>query len=85
MIKGCLRDLIVLRDTESPLYEEAYFLLRPSRAASPPPHEELVAEANRIIGDVFPRKKTRKGPGASALWFLSGLAVGVGLSFLLLI
>ena len=47
MIKGCERRIIYIRDTESPIFKEAYFILRDG--ASPKRKDDMVAEAMRII------------------------------------
>lgn len=48
MIKGCQREMIVMQTQDSALFESAYFILRRQRV--PPGKQDMVAEANRIIG-----------------------------------
>ncbi|MBQ3126120.1 MAG: hypothetical protein IJC15_03535 [Clostridia bacterium] len=81
MVKGCQRRIILLRETGSSMFEEAYFILKPERANAP--EELMIAEANRIIAE-------HKRPAASSThvvrrWpsFLCGLCTGGGLIGLL--
>lgn len=48
MIKGCQREMIVMQTQDSTLFESAYFILRRQRV--PSSKQDMVAEANRIIG-----------------------------------
>lgn len=76
MIKGCQREMILLQTRESPLFESAYFVLRPRRQGAP--RTDMLAEANRIIGEgngYLARCAKRR----SVLLFLSGVAVGAAL------
>lgn len=54
MIKGCSKRMIVLKDTGSDIFEEAYFVLK-SRTGIEGcrinTEKEFVAEANRIIAE----------------------------------
>lgn len=82
MIKGCQREMIVLKTRESELFESAYFILR--RQKREPAHADMLSEANRIIGGqsrVACRKKRRKKWGIAL--FLSGFLAGGGIGLLL--
>lgn len=90
MVKGCRRSMIVLRDTDSALYEEAYFLLREEIPTPLPPQSQLIEEANRIVAGnlvaaVGQKKRRACSVSEGALWFLSGLLVGLGIAFLLML
>ncbi len=90
MVKGAKRNMIVLRDTDSALYEEAYFLLREDLDEPIPAQTALIEEANRIVCDNLitaslarsPRK-ARKTDGL--IWYLTGLLSGLGFAFLLML
>ena len=75
MIKGCHREMILLQTKDSPLFESAYFVLRRTRLCAP--RGDMLAEANRIIGEgnqyLSRRKKCGKG-----LAFLLGALLGGG-------
>lgn len=76
MIKGCQREMILLQTRESPLFESAYFVLRPRRQSTS--HTDMLAEANRIIGEgngYF----ARRAKWRSVLLFLAGAVAGAAL------
>lgn len=90
MIKGCERRIIYIRDTESPIFKEAYFILRDG--ASPKRKDDMVAEAMRIIRERSvgspSEKKRRKtlSPRPFVLGVLSGIGVfALGLFITMLI
>ena len=86
MIKGTHRHMVILKNTESPLFEEAYFILRdqadPSNCRS-----DMVAEANRIIAaNTLPPTRRAKHEGLRrALLFVLGLLAGSGVTAILFI
>jgi hypothetical protein len=89
MVKGARRSMIVLRDTDSAIYEEAYFLLREDLKDPLPTPDSLVEEANRIVGGNLlsssrPKHKSRVSIPPSLLWYLIGLLSGMGFAFLLM-
>ena len=49
MLRGYRREMIVMHTRESPLFESAYFVLRRDREHLPA--QDMVSEANRIIGE----------------------------------
>ena len=75
MLKGCRREMIVLHTRESHVFESAYFLLRRERA--PLSGQDMVAEANRIIG-VGEQRLEKRRAGRGMLSFLLGLLCGAG-------
>ena len=86
MIKGTHRHMVILKNTESPLFEEAYFILR-DQVEAISDNNDMVAEANRIIaGNTTPLVKPSKREGLwRSLCFLVGLFVGSGGATLLLL
>lgn len=48
MIKGTQKNVIILKNTKSPLFEEAYFILR-ERPGEKVHKGDMISEANRII------------------------------------
>lgn len=85
MVKGCQRQIVLLRGTGSGLFEEAYFILKPEKAAVS--EQLMIAEANRIIEEnALHRpsiKRRRRSVGAGLREFFIGLAAGSGLMGLL--
>ena len=77
MLRGCQKQMIVLQTPESPVFETAFFVLRREREQVG--HEDMMAEANRIIGNgVCARQKRRRLPWRLML-FLLGVAQGIGI------
>ena len=73
--------MIVLHTTDSPLFEDAFFVLRAGRPAPAP--ADMIAEANRIVaGGRDYLLRGRKKPG-KWLCFAAGVPVGAGIFFLL--
>ena len=88
MVKGCKRSMIVLRDTGSAVFDEAYFLLKEEGHVPLPEQDALIREANRIVRErSVAGDGNMRGRGArrleTVLWFASGLLCGVGLTFLM--
>lgn len=49
MIKGVSKKVIVIRDPQSELFEEAYFIIKTGKGLSRPSEDDMVNEANRLI------------------------------------
>ena len=73
MLRGCQREMIVMQTGDSALFESAYFILR--RHQVPRGKADMLAEANRIIGEGVTVRKKRSF-SASATGFFLGLLVG---------
>lgn len=78
MIKGIKKDVVLLKNTGSSVFEEAYFILRdtPDRGGT-----DLAEEARRIIAsNVLPAERAFSGDGKkkrNRLFFLLSFAAGV--------
>ena len=81
MLKGCQREMIVLQTQESPLFENAYFILRREKPVVS--RQDMLAEANRIIGAGSGYLARRRRRGWGILLFITGLLAGVGVSLLI--
>lgn len=86
MLRGCQKRIYVIRKPESALFEEAYFLLKPTRAGTTAPDEAAMQrEAERIVSEVygFAAEYTQKKKGGGQMGsfgvrfmaFLAGAAV----------
>ena len=87
MIKGASRRMVVLKNTGSPLFEEAYFILR-EEAETKGLRTDMVAEANRIVSaNALPPRDTKRKGGAllMTLSFLLGALVGGGSATMVLL
>lgn len=56
-MRGCQKRVVFLKNTGSPYFEQAYFVIRSADERNSKTTEELVAEASRIIDENFGRKK----------------------------
>ena len=84
MIKGCQREMIVMQTGESALFESAYFILRRDKRTCQ--KDDMLAEANRIIGagnDYLTRRTKR--PARRVWFFLGGVLCGAGTLALLML
>ncbi len=69
VIKGCKKKIIYLKNTDSSIFDEAYFILRRDSECGACGETDMVDEAKRIIegaGGIGKRDKKRKN-----LWFFS--------------
>ena len=83
MLKGCQKQMVVLRGKSGDIFEEAYFILRAGAGASGLP--EMLCEANRIVEATKPCREKKNGVPAhvkSFVFFAAGIAVGAGLVLL---
>lgn len=49
MLKGCQRKIIVMKNTGSSIFEEAYFVIRETATKAHISEIDMITEANRII------------------------------------
>ena len=74
MIKGAQKSMIVVKTTESRLFEEAYFVIRRDAKGG---RGDMVAEADRIIsGCIGGRLKRKKLDAAALIWAGIGFVCG---------
>ena len=79
MLKGCQREMIVLQTQDSDVFEHAYLILR--REKPPVARNDMLAEANRILGASGARIPRRKWRRVGLFW--GGFLLGAGLFLLL--
>ncbi len=90
MLRGTKKQIIHLKNPDSPLFEEAFFIVKhdPSAHAS---SRTLAEEANRILADPYrPEEKTsptrpRRGVRLALLGFLIGAVTGAAILTLCLV
>lgn len=95
MLKGCQRKIILLRDTGSNIFEEAYFVLKADAEARRDLSEsDMVSEARRIVEENtlslscsagMKKSKSAKNKSASFGWFFAGCFASFCLLGLLMI
>ena len=56
MLRGCQKQMVMLKTVKSHLFESAWFVLREERGGES--EEDMIAEAHRIVaGGVLPRRR----------------------------
>ncbi len=69
MIKGCKKKIIYLKNTDSDMFDEAYFVLRCESEGSRFADCDMVEEARRIAEGASLEKRVEKSK--KGLWFFS--------------
>ena len=78
MLKGCQRKIILVKDTGSPLFSEAYFVL--SEEAEDKRGDDIVEEATRIVvgeSRILPERR-----GRTRAWIFGFLLGAISCGFL---
>lgn len=79
MLKGCQKQLVMLKPGENSVFESAWLVLREERAGVA--YDDMIAEANRIVtGGISPRYMRRRRPRSLLLGMLLGAVLGGGIS-----
>ena len=84
MLKGCRKQMIVLRGTGSEIFDEAYFVLKKSderRSLHEQERKSMLLEANRILEENRVEGSAREKSYyliRYLLFFLSGIILGGG-------
>ncbi len=89
MVRGCQRRVIFLKNTDSKVFSEAYFIIDDRSPASTMSEADMVKEANRIIDESLAARADAREPRtafSSALSFvlrhLPAFLVGAGCTLL---
>lgn len=87
-MKGTQKKMLLLKNTGSDIFDEAYFILKDRFPAVAVSESDMIREANRIVNDnlisgYFTGGKAKKKPGALQA-FIFGVVLGVGATLLLL-
>lgn len=83
MLKGCQKQVVILRGKTGDIFEEAYFILRTGASETGLP--EMLCEANRIVEATKPCHEKKKGIPVyvkSFIFFAAGFAAGAGIVLL---
>ena len=62
MVRGCQKKIIYLKNTDSGVFDEAYFLVSDSALGKDMDERDMIAEANRILDECIfneERKSTK--------------------------
>ena len=77
-MRGCERKVLYLKNCESQLFDEAYFVLR-KNTETPPCANDMLEEATRIIRAETTSLRAPRKKKSAILWsflpFLAGIAV----------
>ena len=78
MIKGAQKRMIVVRTADSPIFEEAYFVMRNGKGRD---ECDMIDEANRIIDSSGARRREkRRDPSRTLIFticsFIGGSVIG---------
>lgn len=78
MIKGCSKRMIVLKNTGSELFDEAYFVVKPHSSVSSFKGERaFIDEANRILNEsLYATSAMHKSTKSTRSSFFSGAFIG---------
>lgn len=78
-MRGCERRIIMLKGTDSEIFDEAYFLLRKD-FKNEEGDAEMVSEAKRIVSLNTTRRRKRANVKKEALVFALGILLGAAAS-----
>lgn len=79
-LRGCQRKIILLKGTDSQIFDEAYFLLR--RGAETFGNAEIIREAERIVNRNTTRRR-RRVTRRDGIAFVLGIACGIACGLLI--
>ena len=83
MVRGCQKKMVYLKNTDSEVFEEAYFVLTDKGTDIGLSERDMLKEINRILDECVSEEKTPKGVKIKAfiknkaLPFLIGIIVGI--------
>ena len=84
MVRGCQKKIIYLKNTQSNIFEEAYFVIKDDLSCEKTEEYDMVKEANRILAEnfEFEEKSTFFGRiirffKRHTVSFVTGVAIGI--------
>ncbi|MBR6513269.1 MAG: hypothetical protein IKT46_00405 [Clostridia bacterium] len=81
--KGCEKRMIMIKNTGSELFEEAYFILS-TKKSSDVTSDDMIKEANRIVSENDISLPAPKKPKSHITGYILGFLSGVGAAGLVL-
>ena len=90
MVRGCQKKIIYLKNTQSNMFEEAYFVIKDNLFYEKDREGDMIDEANRILKESFNieesesfARKTLQFLKKYSISFLSGLLLGIIITILI--
>ncbi len=81
--KGCEKRMIMIKNTGSELFEEAYFILN-NKKASRVSEYDMMKEANRIVENNSFTGNVQENKRSPLLIYLLGVLCGIGITGLIM-
>ena len=83
MVRGCQKKIIYLKNTDSKVFDEAYFIVKDNVKCDVMDECDMVEEANRILDNVISCRmsgekisRIKKTVKAKILPFVTGIVIG---------
>ena len=90
MVRGCQKKIIYLKNTDSKVFDEAYFIVKDNVKCDVMDECDMVEEANRILDNVISCRmsgekisRIKKTVKAKILPFVAGIFIGFLISLLI--
>ncbi len=89
MVRGCQKKIIYLKNTQSKIFEEAYFVIRDKGLYEKADECDMVREANRILEESIAYEGKKKFKfllflRRYALPFFIGMTIGIALTVIII-
>ena len=72
MIKGCSRRVVYLKNTDSTMFDEAYFLLSTDSQSGKVCERDMIREAERIVSEASTAASVEQKNKKGRFWFCMG-------------
>ena len=90
MVRGCQKKIIYLKNTDSEVFDEAYFIVKDNTKCDVMGECDMVEEANRILDNVISCRisgekidRIKKTVKAKILPFVTGIVIGILIGLLI--
>ncbi len=84
LIKGCKKNMIIVKSLGSDYIDEAYLVLKPE-LPSGIAREDIIKEANRIVHEYDTGQKNKRRPFSLTSFFIGALLAGAMFALLILL
>ncbi len=73
--KGLRKNIILIKNTDSKYFEEAYFILKDNYSQDESAYQDIISEANRIVERSVNITEKKRRPNKSILTFSFGASL----------